>query len=471
MTLRPTIVLATLVTAISLFSMPAALAQDNAQKAAQKSAPASTHDNATKNINKSTSTAAAGTAAKTEERLPLTDLRVFTEVFHQIREAYVEEVDDRTLLENAIRGMLEGLDPHSAYLDERSFGDLRVSTSGEFGGLGLEVGTDNGFVKVITPIDDTPAQKAGIEAGDLIIKIDNKPVKGMNLNNAVNMMRGEKGSKITLTIVREGVVQPFDITLTRDLIRVASVRSKLLEPGYGYIRIAQFQSNTGDDFRKALEKITKESGGTLRGIVMDLRNNPGGILQASVEVVDALVDSGLIVYTKGRLPNSDSSFSATPGDLTHGAPVVVLINGGSASASEIVAGALQDHKRALILGTQSFGKGSVQTVLPLPENRAIKLTTALYFTPKGRSIQAEGIVPDIAVERAKLTKVKETGGIKEADLSGHLDNANGGKGNKKKDDAPAGDLQEQDNQLYEALNLLKGIHLLTEAGTIARPRS
>ena len=453
MKLRPTIVLTALVTAISLTSARAALAQDAAQKAA---APADK--------------TATSTPAKAEERLPLTDLRVFTEVFHQIREAYVEEVDDRTLLENAIRGMLEGLDPHSAYLDERSFGDLRVSTSGEFGGLGLEVGTENGFVKVITPIDDTPAQKAGIEAGDLIIKLDNKPVKGMNLNDAVNMMRGEKGSKITLTIVREGVMQPFDVTLTRDLIRVASVRSRMLEPGYAYIRIAQFQNNTGDDFRKAVGKLEKDAGGKLRGVVMDLRNNPGGVLQSSVEVVDSLLDKGLIVYTKGRLPNSESSFSATPGDLTDGAPVVVLINGGSASASEIVAGALQDHKRAIILGTDSFGKGSVQTVLPLPEDRAIKLTTALYFTPKGRSIQAEGIVPDIAVERARLTRVKETGGVKEADLSGHLDNINGSNG-RKKNEPGAGDLQEQDNQLYEALNLLKGIHLLTESGALQRPRS
>jgi len=249
------------------------------------------------------------------------------------------------------------------------------------------------------------------------------------------------------------------------VIHVASVRSKALEPGYGYVRIAQFQNNTGEDFRKAIDKLKRDNNGQLKGIVMDLRNNPGGVLQASVEVVDALVESGLIVYTKGRLPNSDTSFNASPGDIMKGAPVVVLINGGSASASEIVAGALQDHKRAIIVGTQSFGKGSVQTVLPLPEDRAIKLTTALYFTPKGRSIQAEGIVPDIAVERAKLTKLKDIGGIKEADLTGHLDNANETAAQKKAKEK-AEDLQEQDNQLYEALNLLKGIHLLTESGAI-----
>lgn len=453
MKLRPTLVMTVLAASLAMLSCPPlAYAQDGGA-----ATPATADKNTDKNVPK-------------QERLPLTDLRVFTEVFHQIREAYVEEVDDRTLLENAIKGMLAGLDPHSAYLDERSFGDLRVSTSGEFGGLGLEVGTEDGFVKVITPIDDTPAQKAGIEAGDLIIKLDNKPLKGMNLNEAVKMMRGKRGSKITLTIVREGVNQPFDITLTRDLIHVASVRSKMLEPGYGYIRIAQFQNNTGDDFRKAIEKLGRDSKDGLNGIVMDLRNNPGGVLQSSVEVVDALIDKGLIVYTKGRLPNSESSFNATPGDITKGAPVVVLINGGSASASEIVAGALQDHKRAIIVGTDSFGKGSVQTVLPLPEDRAIKLTTALYFTPKGRSIQAEGIVPDIAVERAKLTKLKDIGGIKEADLSGHLNNANDTAA-QKKSKAKEPDLQEQDNQLYEALNLLKGIHLLTAAGAIKPPKT
>jgi carboxyl-terminal processing protease len=454
MKLRPLLATTALFASMTLLSpVPAIAESDVAPPQQTKEAPAA--GNADKNKSADTN--------KTEERLPLTDLRVFTEVFHQIREAYVEEVDDRTLLENAIRGMLEGLDPHSAYLDERSFTDLRVSTSGEFGGIGLEVGAEDGLVKVITAIDDTPAQKAGIEAGDLIIKLDNEPIKGMNLTDAVKKMRGERGSKVTLTILRQGVNQPFDITLTRDVIHVASVRSRMLEPGYGYIRIAQFQSNTGEDFRKALDKLKSSNKGKLKGIVMDLRNNPGGVLQASVEVVDALVNSGTIVYTKGRLPNSQTSFSASPGDVIKGAPVVVLINGGSASASEIVAGALQDHKRAIIIGTDSFGKGSVQTVLPLPENRAIKLTTALYFTPNGRSIQAEGIVPDIMVERAKLTKVKDTGSIKEADLSRHVDNPND---KQKKARAKVEDLLEQDNQLYEALNLLKGIHLLTQSGAI-----
>jgi carboxyl-terminal processing protease len=290
-------------------------------------------------------------------------------------------------------------------LDAKSFDDLQVSTSGEFGGLGLEVGLENGFVKVISPIDGTPAEKAGIESGDLIIKLDGKPVKGMSLNDAVNLMRGKKGSTIELTIVRERENQPFDIMLTRDTIKVVSVRNKILEEGYGYIRIAQFQSKTGSEFREALEEL-QQSDGQLKGLILDLRNNPGGILQASVEVADALLSEGLIVYTEGRISDAHSEFSANPDDLSHGSPVVVLINGGSASASEIVAGALQDHHRAVIMGTDSFGKGSVQTVVPLSEDHAIKLTTARYYTPSGRSIQAQGIVPDITVERAKIETIK-----------------------------------------------------------------
>ena len=391
------------------------------------------------------------------EQLPLTDLRLFSEVFHQIRASYVEEIDDRTLLENAIKGMLTGLDPHSTYLDEKTFGDLKVSTTGEFGGLGIEVGMEDGFVKVISPIDDTPAQKAGIEAGDLIIKLGEQPVKGLTLNEAVKIMRGPRGSKITLTIVRDGINQPFDITITRDIIRVVSVRSKSLEQGYGYIRIAQFQTNTGSDVRKALEKLSTENK-PLQGLILDLRNNPGGVLQASVEVADAFISSGLIVYTKGRLPQTESEFHATSANPSKGIPLVVLINGGSASASEIVAGALQDHKRAIIMGTDSFGKGSVQTVIPLTEERAIKLTTALYFTPGGRSIQAQGITPDIVVERAKITRMQVRKGVREADLSRHLDNANG---DKQKITEPREGSDIPDNQIYEALNLLKGLHILS----------
>jgi carboxyl-terminal processing protease len=397
-------------------------------------------------------------------QLPLQELRTFTDIFDHIRRNYIEEVDDKTLLENAIRGMLAGLDPHSAYLDAESFGDLRMHTTGEFGGLGLEVGMEDGAVRVISPIDDTPAKRAGVESGDLIIKLDEHSVKGMSLGEAIELMRGPTGSDITLTIVREGTNNPFDIVVTRDVIKIMSVKSKLLEPDYGYVRIAQFQSQTGAEMAKAMEKL--QSGNqTLKGLIVDLRDNPGGILQSSVDVVDNLLNDGMIVYTQGRLDSSRSAFHARPGDLSNGTPLVVLINGGSASASEIVAGALQDHKRAIIMGTDSFGKGSVQTVMPISEKKAIKLTTALYFTPSGRSIQAQGIQPDIIVDRAKVEKITRAGGITEADLTGHLKNANGNKENgsaKRKNITGSDDLQVQDNQLYEALSLLKGLNILSQ---------
>jgi len=396
-----------------------------------------------------------------EGKLPLDELRTFADVFNQIKQSYVEPVDDKTLLENAIRGMLSGLDPHSTYLDAKSFDELQVNTTGEFGGLGLEVGLEDGFVKVISPLDDTPAQKAGIEAGDLIIKIDGKPVKGMALNEAVDSMRGPRGSTIELTIVREGVHQPFDVKLKRDTIKVLSVKSRSLEPGFGYIRVAQFQANTGPEFRKAVEKLKKENK-DLKGLVLDLRNNPGGILQSAVDVADAFIKEGLIVYTEGRLPNSKSQFRATPDDIAEGVPIVVLINGGSASASEIVAGALQDQKRAVIMGTASFGKGSVQTVMPLSETSAIKLTTARYFTPNGRSIQAHGIAPDVEIERAKFETLPRGDNITEADLEGHLRNGDGGKesDSKARKQEQQDKLISSDNQLYEALTLLKGLNIL-----------
>lgn len=395
--------------------------------------------------------------------LPLEDLRTFTKVFDQIRQGYVEKIDDSTLLEYAIKGMLSELDPHSAYLSATSFDDLQMNTTGEFGGLGIEVGMEDGLVRVISPIDDTPAAKAGVQAGDLIIKLDDKPVKGMDLSKAVEMMRGVKGSKITLTLVRDGVEQPFDLVLTRDIIKVQSVRTRMIEDGYGYLRIAQFQVNTGADTEKAIRTMMKDNP-DMKGLVLDLRNNPGGVLQASVQVADVFLNKGLIVYTEGRIKNADLSFNATPGDLANGLPMVVLINDGSASASEIVAGALQDHRRAVILGTQSFGKGSVQTVIPLDEERAIKLTTALYFTPNGRSIQAQGIVPDIEVGRAQVTALKTRGlNVTEADLQGRLDNASGGAAQDSRSRADAhskkGDLFAEDNQLFEALSLLKGVNL------------
>lgn len=397
-------------------------------------------------------------AQQSQEQLPLEDLKTFADVFNHIRLSYVEEVDDKTLLEYAIRGMLSGLDPHSAYLDEESFDDLQVHTSGEFGGLGLEVGMENGFIKVVAPIDDTPAEKAGVQSGDLIIKLDGKPVKGMSLTEAVNMMRGLKGSKIELTIVREGVRQPFDVTVVRDIIKVDSVRSRFLEPGFAYIRISQFQSKTAAEFEAALKKL--QADGPLKGLVIDLRNNPGGILQSSVEISDDLLTEGLIVYTEGRLSSAYSKYSATPDDLSNGVPIVVLINGGSASASEIVAGALQDHNRAVIMGTKSFGKGSVQTVVPISEKQAIKLTTARYFTPNGRSIQAQGIEPDIIVERARIEALPENTGITEADLKGHLGNDNESDSQSRKQQARE-QLFNRDNQLYEALNLLKGLNIMS----------
>jgi carboxyl-terminal processing protease len=391
--------------------------------------------------------------------LPLNELRTFADVFNQIRIAYVEEIDDKTLLENAIRGMLQGLDPHSVYLNANDFDDLQTSTKGEFSGLGLEVGLENGFVKVITPIDDTPAKRAGLETGDIILKLDNHPVKGMSLNESIELMRGPKGSTIELTIAREGRNEPFSITLERDIIRVVSVRKRWLEPGYAYLRIAQFQQATGEDLGVALSALKEEQ--EIKGIVLDLRNNPGGVLRASVDVADYFLDGGTVVYTEGRLDDSQTRYNATPTDFTNGAPLVVLINGGSASASEIVAGALQDHRRAVVMGTDSFGKGSVQTILPLAEDRAIKLTTALYFTPNGRSIQAQGIHPDIEVKRAKVTVYENLPPrITEADLNGRLDNANGEEKNIKNEKAVEADLAAKDNQLYEALTLLKGLHIL-----------
>ncbi len=390
--------------------------------------------------------------------LPLDDLRTFADVFSQIRLGYVEEVDDSTLLEYAIQGMLSGLDPHSVYLTADDFEDLQSTTSGEFSGLGLEVGMENGFVKVISPIDDTPADKAGIQTGDIILKLDNKPVKGMTLNEAIEMMRGPRGTTIELTIAREGYNQPITMTLERDVIHTISVRSRWLEPGYGYLRIAQFQRHTGEEVRKAVRKLAEEE--DIKGVVLDLRNNPGGVLRASVDVADQFMDGGMVVYTEGRMDNSQTRYNATPNDILAGAPIVVLINGGSASASEIVAGALQDHRRAVVMGTDSFGKGSVQTILPLPEQRAIKLTTALYFTPKGRSIQAQGIVPDIEVERAQVTAIDNMPRrVSEADLNRRLSNANGETQVSERGRA-LNELLTQDNQLYEALTLLKGIHIL-----------
>ena len=399
------------------------------------------------------------------ESLPLEQLRTFTEVFNRIKSDYVEEVSDRELIEHAIRGMLSGLDPHSDYLDADSFSDLQVGTSGQFGGLGIEVGMEDGFVRVIAPIDETPAARAGVRAGDLITRLDDTPVKGMTLNEAVRIMRGEPGTDITLTVARQGEQQPLRITITRAIIRVQSVRSRTLEEGYGYLRITQFQSRTGDDVVRAVRKLKEENGGSLKGLVLDLRNNPGGVLNASVSVSDVFLDDGLIVYTEGRVNDSRFQFHATPGDVLDDALMVVLVNGGSASASEIVAGALQDHGRAVVMGEATFGKGSVQTVTPLSHNTALKLTTARYYTPAGRSIQAEGIQPDIELESLEVAATSRGGEserVREADLSRHLDN-----GGERPPRASDGNEREErlslarsDYQLHEALNLLRGMHLM-----------
>lgn len=387
--------------------------------------------------------------------LPLDELRLFAEVFERIKTAYVEPVDDAQLLEDAIRGMIAGLDPHSGYLEPDAYQDLQEYTSGEFGGLGLEVGLQDGFIRVISPIDDTPAQRGGVKAGDLIVKLDDTPVQGLSLNEAVALMRGKPNEPIVLTIVREGVDKPFEIKLIRARIKVASVKHRLLESGFGYLRVSQFQVNTGKDVVRAIQDF--ESKGPLRGLVLDLRNNPGGVLQAAVEVSDAFIDEGLIVYTEGRLANAQLRYSASAKTAAPKVPMVVIINTGSASASEIVAGALQDHKRGLILGTDSFGKGSVQTILPLTADRAVKLTTALYFTPNGRSIQAQGIVPDIRVDEAEIRNLDNGDRVKESDLSGHLVNGIGAAKAKTGADAK---LVEQDFQLFEALNLLKALVIL-----------
>ncbi|MDD5228747.1 MAG: S41 family peptidase [Methylococcales bacterium] len=401
-------------------------------------------------------------AVDSEAVLPLEDLKTFTEIFGRIKQDYVEPVSDKKLLEDAVRGMLSGLDPHSAYLVAEEYQELKEGTTGQFGGLGIEVTMENGYVKVVSPIDDTPAQRAGIKTGDLIIRLDDKPVKGMTLADAVKMMRGEAGSKILLTVVREGSEAPLKISLIRDIIKAKSVKSKMLDKNYGYVRVSSFQSGTGESLKEALAGLKKENGGALKGLVLDLRNNPGGVLNAAVDVSDSFLRSGLIVYTKGRIPNSEMRFNAAPDDLIDDAPMVVLINAGSASASEIVAGALQDSKRAIIMGEKSFGKGSVQTILPTSNGSAVKLTTARYYTPSGRSIQAEGIEPDVALAQMKLESVEKTDfkPVKEADLSNHLQNNKEKAATKDAETKEKDALDAKDYALNEALTLLKGISIM-----------
>jgi carboxyl-terminal processing protease len=456
--------------------------------------------------------------------LPVDDLRLFSEVFGRIKSDYVEPVEDKKLLKEAINGMLTGLDPHSAFLDQEAYRDLQVGTQGEFGGLGIEVGTEDGFVKVVAPIEDTPAYRAGVQAGDLIIKLDEVSLKGISLSDAVKMMRGKPNTDVKLTILRKNEQQPLEIIVRRDVIRVKSVKARMLEPGYGLIRITQFQEHTGENLVTALNDLYKQSGGEMKGLVLDLRLNPGGLLNSAVAVSAAfLPKNALVVYTDGRTEDAKMRLTASKENYVRGAfkedflaklppsvktvPMVVLVNGASASASEIVAGALQDHHRATILGTQTFGKGSVQTILPLPNNQAVKLTTARYYTPGGRSIQAKGISPDIVVDDAADARVL----LREADLQHHLsvedDKSTGdasGKGAKPTEkviagpaagksvtaiapaktaaaakdpkdakdakDAPrdpnAKDAKKEDLQLNAALNHLKGLPVLAAATTV-----
>lgn len=396
--------------------------------------------------------------------LPLQDIRTFTDIFERIRDSYVEEVDDRTLFEYAINGMLSSLDPHSAYLQAEDFTDLQEHTSGKFGGLGIEVSMEDGLILVVTPIDDTPAQKAGIRSGDLIVTIDDEAIMGMSLNDAIERMRGPVGKPISLEVRRKGEKELLLFNLKRAEISVSSVRTELLNDDIAYVRITQFQENTGTELLDALEAWLAK--GHINGLVLDLRNNPGGVLDAAVEVADSFIDQGLIVYTEGRAANSKVIYEASNNTPAKDIPIVVLINSGSASASEIVAGALQDHKRAAIVGTQSFGKGSVQSVLPLTEDSAVKLTTARYFTPNGRSIQAQGIRPDIWVEQSEVTPYEQRS-FKESNLPGHLRNnkdleeSKDSNKEKESDKNASSELLKKDFQLYEAYTLLRGVNLLS----------
>lgn len=425
-------------------------------------------------------------------QLPLDELRTFAEVYGKIKSDYVETVPDKKLINEAINGMLTGLDPHSSFLDVDGFKDLQAGTQGEFGGLGIEVGMEDGLVKVVSPIEDSPAFKAGVKSGDLIMQLDEKLVKGMSLNDAVKIMRGKPNTSIKLTILRKGEVKPLYITLVRAIIKTQSVKYKLPEPGYAYLRVTQFQEHSAEDLAKAIKALREQNKGPLKGLVLDLRNNPGGLITAAVGITAAFVPKdALVVYTEGRTEDAKMRLTANAANYSRGGeagdflkdlpediktvPMVVLINGGSASASEIVSGALQDHKRAVIMGTQSFGKGSVQTILPMNNGTAIKLTTARYFTPKGRSIQAKWIVPDIVVEDATVNTAEQGMNLREADLSNHLSNPKEAEApakeapkppTVKKDEKQSTDKTpmeagtKTDYQFMQAVNLLKGIDIL-----------
>lgn len=421
--------------------------------------------------------AAQEEAAKVEKQTQedtYRQLQIFGQAFEQVREKYVEPISDEKLVEYAIKGMLVNLDPHSDYMTAKDFDDMKIQTKGQFGGLGIQVTMENGVIKVVSPIDDTPAFNAGIKAGDYITHLDDKPVIGMTLNDAVDKMRGKVGTPIKLTVRREGVPQPIEMTIVRDTIKITPVKFHVEQGNIGYIRITQFNRNAYEGMQKAIDSIKKETGNKLVGYVLDLRNNPGGLLNQAIAVSDAFLNQGEIVSTRGRDSKDIKRDNALPGDLTDGLPMVVLINNGSASASEIVAGALQDHHRAIIMGTRSFGKGSVQTVIPISGDGALRLTTARYFTPSGRSIQGKGIDPDINVEMAKVEPLKEMG-FHEEDLKGALSNPNvkvlmpspandnkdkKGDDAKKKDGDDEASASDEDYQLSRALDLLHGLSLM-----------
>lgn len=393
-------------------------------------------------------------------------IELFTDVLAIVKKSYVEEVDTKKLIYGAINGMLSALDPHSSFMPPETYKELKLDTKGEFGGLGIEISIKDGMLTVISPIEDTPAYRAGVKSGDQIVKIDDKFTKDLTIMDAVKRMRGNKGSKVTLTIMREGFDKPKEFPLVRDIIQVKSVKFKMLDDGYGYVRIAQFQEKTADDLQKALSSLNETSKGKLRGLVLDLRNDPGGLLDQAVKVSEVFLDEGkLIVYTEGREKDAQMRFSSRKGDKQPNYPIVALINSGSASASEIVAGALQDHKRAVVMGVQSFGKGSVQTIIPLSDNSGLRLTTAKYYTPSGRSIQAKGITPDIVVERIELaaTEKKESMHMREKDLDNHFENDKKEQSAEKKETLPLYKTDEQvknDYQLLRALDLLKGWEIL-----------
>ena len=396
--------------------------------------------------------------AENAVQLPIEDLKIFAEIFGKIKSDYVEDIDDSQLLNDAIKGMLDGLDPHTVYLDPDSFREMNIDTHGEFGGLGLEVTMENGVIRIVAPIDDTPAHKAGLKSGDLIISMDGVQVKGLSLGESVSLMRGKPGSEIVLTIVRKDRPEPFEVTLKRAIIQLESVRAELLETGFGYVRVIQFQIGTATSLRQQLARLAREAGTALKGLVLDLRDNPGGVLDGAIQVSDTFLRDGLIVSTRGRAEDSEVTFSASPKDYLNDAPLVVLVNGGSASASEIVAGALQDHGRALILGTTTFGKGSVQTILPMLNGAALKLTTARYYTPNDRSIQATGITPDVVSQPAESSQTPDgdVSRLRESDLAGHLENELQNDNNATVD-TKTDPLLVSDPQVREALNILKGM--------------